>query len=118
MISADRIYLRRRSRMKEQDDAQNTGREKTAAENLNEMIGSFGEAIGQIFNDPALKEKAKELGRAARESAETLGQRLKDEEVKAKFRDVGKAARAFGKNVADAFAEEDKRKSGEGGPVE
>lgn len=82
---------------------------KTAAENLNDMFEAFGTAMSQIFNDPVLKEKAKELGRAAKESAETLGQRFKDEEVQSRFKDVGKAAQAFGKNVADVFADDSSR---------
>src|SRR5512137_2313947 len=79
---------------------------KTAAGNLGDMFDALGDAMGQIFNDPKLREKARELGRAAKESAETLGDRFKDEEVKAKFKDVGKAAQAFGKNVADIFTED------------
>ena len=79
---------------------------KTAAENLNDMFEAFGTAMSQIFNDPVLKEKAKDLGRAAKESAERLGQRFKDEEAQSRFRDVGRAAQAFGKNVADVFADD------------
>ena len=48
--------------------------------------------IGEIFDDPDMKEKAKELGRSIVEFRETLGTRLQDEEVKTKFRDVGEAA--------------------------
>ena len=79
---------------------------RPAADNLGDIFNSLGDAMGQIFNDPKLKEKARELGKAAKESAETLGERFKDEEVKAKFKDVGKAAQAFGKNVADIFTED------------
>ena len=87
------------------EEAQNE-QKKTAAGNLGDMFDALGDAMGQIFNDPKLKEKARELGKAAKESAETLGERFKDEEVKAKFKDVGKAAQAFGKNVADIFTED------------
>jgi ribosomal-protein-alanine N-acetyltransferase len=90
---------------------------KTAAGNLGDMFDALGDAMGQIFNDPKLREKARELGKAAKESAETLGERFKDEEVQAKFKDVGKAAQAFGKNVADIFSE-DKSKDTAGKPAE
>ena len=65
------------------------------------MFEALGNAMGQIFNDPKVKEKAADLGKAIKESALTLGERFKDEEVKAKFRDAGKAAQAFGKSVTD-----------------
>jgi hypothetical protein len=74
--------------------------------------------MGQIFNDPKLKEKARELGKAAKESAETLGERFKDDEVKAKFKDVGKAAQAFGKNVADIFTEDTRKENSPDKPAE
>lgn len=80
----------------------NTGK-KTPAENFAEMFRAFGQAISEVFNDPELKEKAKEFAESAAESAKTLGSRLKDEDVRTKFRDVGKAAEEFGKSVADYF---------------
>ena len=89
---------------------------KTAAGNLGDMFDALGDAMGQIFNDPKLREKARELGKAAKESAETLGEHFKDEEVKAKFRDVGKAAQALGKNVADIFTEDKGKETATGKP--
>ena len=84
---------------------------KTAAENLGEMFRIFGDAVSEIFDDPKLKEKAKEFADSAAESAKIFGSRFKDEEVKDKFRDVGKAAQDFGKSVADCFkADKDKEK--------
>ena len=91
---------------------------KTAAGNLGDMFNALGDAMGQIFNDPNLREKARELGKAAKESAETLGERFKDEEVKAKFRDVGKAAQAFGKNVGGIFTEDKSGDTAAGKPAE
>ena len=91
---------------------------KTAAGNLGDMFDALGDAMGQIFNDPKLREKARDLGKAAKESAETLGERFKDEEVKAKFRDVGKAAQAFGKNVGDIFTEDKSGETAAGKPAE
>ena len=76
---------------------------KQAADNFAEMFRTFGQAIGEIFNDPELKKKAKEFTESASGSAKTLGSRFKDEEVRDKFRDVGKAAQVFGRSVADSF---------------
>jgi hypothetical protein len=78
------------------------------AEAFAEMFRTFGEAISEIFNDPRLKDKAREFGKSAGESAETFGKRFKDEEVRQKFRDVGSAAQAFGKSIADYFEEKEK----------
>jgi len=80
-----------------------SGKEKKLAESFGEMVKAFGEAMGEIFQDPELKKKAKEFGKSAASSAEALGSRFKDEEVKKKFRDVGKAAQDFGKNMAEYF---------------
>ena len=77
--------------------------EKTSAENFGELIKAFGNAVGEIFDDPKLKEKAKEFADSATESVKVFTGRFKDEEVKAKFGDVGKAAQDFGKSVADCF---------------
>ena len=83
--------------------------EKTTAENFGELIKAFGNAVGEIFDDPKLKEKAKEFADSATESARIFGSRFKDEEVKAKFGDVGKAVQDFGKSVADCFKAGDKK---------
>ena len=76
---------------------------KTATENFGEIFKAFGDAISEIFDDPELKEKAKEFAESATESARIFGHRFKDEEVKDKFRDVGKAAQDFGKAITDCF---------------
>ena len=76
---------------------------KTATENFGEMFKTFGDAISEIFDDPKLKEKAKEFAESATESAKIFGGRFKDEDVKAKFRDVGRVAQDFGKSVTDCF---------------
>ena len=71
-----------------------------------EIFRAFGQAIGELFDDPEMKRSAKQFADSAADSAKTLVRRFKDEEVKAKFRDVGKAAEEFGKSVADHFKEE------------
>ncbi len=77
--------------------------EQNPAEHFGELIKAFGNAVGEIFDDPKLKEKAKEFADSATESAKVFGSRFKDEEVRAKFGDVGKAAQDFGKAIADCF---------------
>jgi hypothetical protein len=72
------------------------------------LFKTFGQAVGDIFNDPELKKKAKEFAESASASANSLVDRLKEDDVKEKFRDVGKAAEDFGKNVADCFKKEKK----------
>jgi hypothetical protein len=72
-------------------------------ESFADLFKTFGQAVGDIFNDPELKKKAKEFADSASASADTLVDRLKEEDIKEKFRDVGKAAENFGKNVADIF---------------
>ncbi len=82
---------------------------KNPAENFGEMFKKFGEAMGEIFNDPDLKKKAKEFGESAVDSAKTFGDRFKDKEVKSKFRDLGKATQEFGTSISDYFTEESKK---------
>jgi hypothetical protein len=77
--------------------------DRSAHDNLVQMFTAFGQAFGEIFNDPELKAKAKELGDAAGVSMETLGRRFKDEEVREKFRQAGDAAEDFGRSVSDYF---------------
>jgi ribosomal-protein-alanine N-acetyltransferase len=78
---------------------------KKPAEQFSEMIKSFGDAIGQIFNDPELKEKAKTFRESVVESAKILASNVKDDETKAKFREMGKEAEKLGKSIQDYFKE-------------
>ncbi len=80
--------------------------ERSAGESLGQMLTAFGQAIGEIFNDPDLKAKAKEFADAATESAATLGRRFEDDDVKKKFRQAGAAAEDFGRAVSDRFKSE------------
>jgi len=77
--------------------------DKKATENLGDMFGALGQSMEKIFNDPKLKEKATDLGKAVKESAETFKGRFEDEDVKTKFREAGNAAQSFGKNVSEWF---------------
>ena len=85
------------------EEEQKEQADRSAADNLGQMFTAFGQAISEIFNDPELKAKAKELGDAASVSMETLGRRLKDEEVRDRFRQAGDAAEDFGRSVSDYF---------------
>ncbi len=87
---------------------QNAGK-KTSAESFADIFRAFGQAVSEIFNDPELKEKAKEFTESTVEAAKTFGSRFKDEDVKDKYRDIGKAAEDFGKSIADHF-KKDKEK--------
>jgi len=78
-------------------------KEKIIAETFSEMIRTFGDAISEVFDDPKLKEKAKEFVESAAESAQIFRSRFKDEEVKARFREAGRAAQDFGKGITDYF---------------
>ena len=88
-------------------DERKTNRKPTA-DSFAEMFKAFGQAIGEVFDDPELKKKAKEFADSAADSAKILANRIKDEDVKAKFRDVGKAAEEFGKNIAEYFQNQKK----------
>ncbi len=76
---------------------------KTTAESFGEIFKVFGDAISEIFDDPKLKEKAKEFADSAAESAKIFGSRFKDEDVKAKFREIGKVAQDFSRTITDCF---------------
>ena len=77
--------------------------EPKPGESLRQMFIALGDAFSEVFNDPELKAKAKELGEAASQSASRLGSRFKDDDVKQRFRQAGDAAETFGKSVAEYF---------------
>jgi len=79
-----------------------------AGDSLSQMFAAFGQAFAEVFNDPELQAKAKELGDAATASATRLGSRFKDDDVRAKFRLAGQAAEEFGRAVSEYFKSERK----------
>jgi len=89
------------------DEEKQAGEQKSGepkpGESLRQMFIALGDAFSEVFNDPELKAKAKELGDAASQSASRLGSRFKDDDVKQRFRQAGDAAETFGKSVADYF---------------
>ena len=78
---------------------------KKIPEALNELFTTFGQTLSEIFDDPELKSKARELGSSVAASASLFANRFKDEDVKQKFRQVGEAARQFGTSVARSTEE-------------
>jgi len=74
--------------------------------NLVDLLNKFGNALGEIFNDPELKAKAQEFGKSAGSSADAFASRFRDEDVKARWREVGKAAQEFGKSISEQFRSE------------
>ena len=85
---------------------QDKGSKKTPSESFADMMREFGSALSEIFNDPALKEKARDFGDSATASAKAFAGRFKDEEVKSKFKDLGNTAKNFGESIADYFRED------------
>ena len=88
---------------------QESSDKKKATDNFAEMFHSFGDALAQIFDDPKLKEQAKEFGKTAADSAKVFASRFKDEDVKKKFCEAGIAAEEFGKSVKESFKEKRKK---------
>ncbi len=64
------------------------------------IFTSFGQALSEIFNDPQLKDRARQFGSSAAESASIFASRFKDEEVQAKFKQMAEAAKDFGNGMA------------------
>ncbi len=81
----------------------NKKRVKSPVESFGDMVKEFGEVISKIFDDPGLKNKAREFAQSAEESAKTFGKRFRDEGVKEKFKDFKEAAGNFGDSVSDYF---------------
>ena len=73
---------------------------KEAAEKFGQVMKTFGEAVGEILNDPELREKAKEFSQSVIEAtAKVIDSHIEDAALKDKFRDVGKAAQTLGKTI-------------------
>jgi len=77
--------------------------ERSSAENFGEMVREFGNALGEIFKNPKLREKAQEFARSTGEAVRTFTDEFKEEEVKQKLKQAGKAAKEFGEKAAKKF---------------
>ncbi len=77
---------------------------KKAAEALGEMLRKFGTTVGEILDDPKVKESAKEFASVVADAAAKVAEKkIKAEEVRKKFRSVGKAAQTLGTSVETHF---------------
>ncbi len=77
---------------------------KKAAEALGEMMRKFGNSIGEILEDPKVKESAKEFASVVADAAARVAEKkIKAEEMRRKFRNVGKAAQTLGSSVEAHF---------------
>jgi len=76
---------------------------KSPGESFGEMVREFGNALGEIFKDPKVKEKAQEFARSTGEAVQTFTDEFKEEEVKQKLKHAGKAAKEFGEKAAKKF---------------
>lgn len=73
---------------------------KEAAEKFGEVMKSFGETVGEILNDPELRKKAREFSQSVIEAtAKVIDSHIEDAALKDKFREVGKAAQNLGKTI-------------------
>ncbi len=77
---------------------------KNAAETLGEMLRAFGVSVGEILDNPEVKEKAKEFAESVVDAAAKAGQsNVKTEEMRARFRNIGKAAQTLGNSLDKHF---------------
>ncbi|HLD21763.1 MAG TPA: hypothetical protein VJB65_02585 [Patescibacteria group bacterium] len=83
-------------------------KQQKTSQNFADIFKEFGAALAEVFDDPKLKQKAKELGQSAVVSAKTLGKRFQDKEVQKRFKNAGKAAERFGKDIV-RFVKEKKK---------
>ena len=75
-----------------------------AIETLAESLRVFGNTLGEIFNDPDVKEKARIFASSVVDAAaKVVEEKVKSEETKAKFRDAGKAATTLGDSIKSHF---------------
>lgn len=84
-------------------------KDKSPVESFGDMVKEFGEVVSEIFNDPALKKKAREFAKSAEDSAKTFGERFKDKKVKDRFDDFKEAAHDFGSSVSKHFKSDEEK---------
>jgi [ribosomal protein S5]-alanine N-acetyltransferase len=74
------------------------------AEAMGKMVRAFGETVGEILDDPKVKQNAKEFAESVVDAAaKVIQSKVEDKEVRAKFRKVGSAAETLGKNLEEHF---------------
>jgi [ribosomal protein S5]-alanine N-acetyltransferase len=77
---------------------------KKEAETLSEMLKTFGNTLGEILDDPKVKETAKKFAASLVDAAAKVAEsKVKAEDIRGKFRNVGKAAQTFGTSLDKHF---------------
>ena len=77
---------------------------KEAAEALSKALKTFGDAVGEVLDDPKVKKSAREFAESVVDAAANVVQgKVEDKEARAKFRGVGEAAQTLGKSLEEHF---------------
>jgi hypothetical protein len=77
---------------------------KKVSETARKMFRTFADNVGEIFDDPDVKAKAKALAESVVDAAAKVGQnKVTSEEMRAKYRNVGKAAKTLGSSLEKHF---------------
>jgi hypothetical protein len=77
---------------------------KKAAETLGEMLKTFGATVGEILEDPKVKEAAKQFAASVVDAATKVAEsKIETDEMKSKIRSVGKAAQTLGNSLDKNF---------------
>ncbi len=77
---------------------------KKVSETVGKMFRTFADNVGEIFDDPEVKAKAKALAESVVDAAAKVGQsKVSSEEMRAKYRNVGKAAQTLGTSLEKHF---------------
>ena len=68
------------------------------------MLKTFGDTLGEIMDDPKLREKAREFSQSVVDAAAKFAStKIKDDDVRAKLVDVGNAAQSLGNSIVQEF---------------
>jgi len=77
---------------------------KKVSETMGKMFRKFADNVGEIFDDPDVKAKARALAESVVDAAAKVGQsKVTGEEMRAKYRNVGKAAQTLGNSLEKHF---------------
>ncbi len=75
-----------------------------AVETLGKTLKAFGNTVGEIFDDPAVRENAKKFAESVVDAAAKIAQKkVEDNEIRSRVRNVGKAAQTLGKSLEGHF---------------
>ena len=78
-------------------------------EKFQDLFQTFTSSVGEIFDDPEFKKKAREFAESAVDATTKIIQKkIQEEEVRSRIRNVGKAAQTLGKSLEENFKPQDK----------